>query len=52
MNPADFTTLKLVGQGNFGQVKVVKEKTTGEVYALKIIRKKDVLSRQEVSLSL
>jgi len=48
VNANDFSTLKLIGQGHFGQVKVVKEKVTGEIYALKVIRKKDVLAHQEV----
>ena len=50
VNIKDFDEVKLIGQGHFGQVKVVKEKTTGEVYALKVIRKKDVLSHQEVTV--
>lgn len=50
VNPDDFATVKLIGQGHFGQVKVVKEKITGEIYALKVIRKKDILSHQEVSI--
>lgn len=49
VNPHDFEPIKLIGQGHFGQVKVVEEKSSGEIYALKIIRKKDVLSHQEVS---
>lgn len=48
VNPNDFTTIKIIGQGHFGQVKVVKEKQTGEVLALKCIRKSEILTQQEV----
>lgn len=52
VNIGDFSDVKLIGQGHFGQIKVVKERSTGEVYALKVIRKKDVLSHQEVTILL
>ncbi|XP_067933082.1 citron Rho-interacting kinase-like [Watersipora subatra] len=49
VNPDDFEIVKLIGEGHFGQVKVVKEKHSSEIYALKVIRKRDVLSHQEAA---
>jgi len=48
VNVKDFDHVKVIGQGHFGKVSVVKEKITGDVYALKSIRKNDILSQQEV----
>lgn len=51
VNLNDFEQKKVIGKGNFGVVQVVREKTTGNVYALKTLRKSDALSQQNVSLS-
>ncbi|TPX63199.1 hypothetical protein CcCBS67573_g08737 [Chytriomyces confervae] len=45
----DFTTLKLVGKGSFGKVVLVKKKDTGRVYAMKILSKKHIVERQEIT---
>lgn len=44
----DFETLKIIGRGAFGEVAVVKMKTTGQVYAMKILNKWEMLRRAEV----
>lgn len=51
VNLNDFEQKKVIGKGNFGVVQVVREKATGNVYALKTLRKSDALSQQNVSLS-
>lgn len=33
---SDFEVKKIIGRGHFGEVKVVKEKATGEVFAMKV----------------
>ena len=38
-----------IGRGHFGEVKVVRERSTGDVYALKILRKDDTLAQSNVS---
>lgn len=35
---SDFEVKKIIGRGHFGEVKVVKEKATGEVFAMKVMR--------------
>ena len=39
----------VIGRGHFGEVKVVREKCSGEVFALKVLRKDDTLSQPNVS---
>ena len=45
----DFSVKDVIGRGHFGEVQVVKEKCTGDVYALKVLRKADTLAQQNVS---
>ncbi|KAK7481172.1 hypothetical protein BaRGS_00027605 [Batillaria attramentaria] len=45
----DFETLKVIGRGAFGEVAVVKEKTTGNVFAMKILNKWEMLKRAETA---
>ncbi|KAH8915418.1 kinase-like protein [Atractiella rhizophila] len=40
-----FTTLKVIGHGAFGVVTLVREKPTGELYAMKQLRKADMLRK-------
>ncbi|XP_042899175.1 serine/threonine-protein kinase Genghis Khan isoform X2 [Parasteatoda tepidariorum] len=42
----DFEALKIIGRGAFGEVAVVKHKTTGKVYAMKILNKWEMLKRE------
>lgn len=44
----DFNLKGVVGRGHFGEVQVVSEKQTGDVYAMKMLRKMDTLSQQNV----
>ncbi|XP_027801798.1 myotonin-protein kinase isoform X9 [Marmota flaviventris] len=43
----DFEILKVIGRGAFSEVAVVKMKQTGQVYAMKIMNKWDMLKRGE-----
>ncbi|XP_049643210.1 myotonin-protein kinase [Suncus etruscus] len=45
----DFEILKVIGRGAFSEVAVVKMKQTGQVFAMKIMNKWDLLKRGEVS---
>eukprot|EP00128_Syssomonas_multiformis_P001641 Colp12_sorted_trinity150504_noHs@22626 len=42
-----FTSVKIIGQGGFGEVRLVKEKSTGDIFAMKIINKNEMLARNE-----
>ncbi|GFO48655.1 serine/threonine-protein kinase mrck alpha [Plakobranchus ocellatus] len=45
----DFETLKIIGRGAFGEVAVVKEKCSENVYAMKILNKWEMLKRAETA---
>ncbi|XP_038618358.1 citron Rho-interacting kinase isoform X3 [Tachyglossus aculeatus] len=45
----DFEIKSLVGCGHFGEVQVVREKATGDVYAMKVMNKKSLLAQEQVS---
>lgn len=45
----DFESLKLIGKGAFAQVRLVQKKDTGHVFAMKILRKKEMLDRDQVA---
>uniref|UniRef100_A0A8C1W004 non-specific serine/threonine protein kinase n=1 Tax=Cyprinus carpio TaxID=7962 RepID=A0A8C1W004_CYPCA len=44
----DFESLKVIGRGAFGEVRLVQKKDTGHVYAMKILRKADMLQKEQV----
>jgi len=44
----DFTMVKCVGKGSFAKVMMVKKKDTGRTYAMKILKKKDLVKRKQV----
>lgn len=39
----------VIGRGHFGEVQVVTEKSSGTVYAMKILSKHETLAQQEVN---
>uniref|UniRef100_A0A1I7XU93 Protein kinase domain-containing protein n=1 Tax=Heterorhabditis bacteriophora TaxID=37862 RepID=A0A1I7XU93_HETBA len=45
----DFELLKVIGKGAFGEVAVVKMKGDGEIYAMKILNKWEMLKRAETA---
>ncbi|XP_064619813.1 citron rho-interacting kinase-like [Lineus longissimus] len=49
ISPDDFEMKRVIGRGHFGEVKLVREKVSGDVYALKTLRKNDTLSQQHVA---
>ena len=43
LDASQFVDLKVIGRGGFAQVKLVKKKDTGQIMAMKLLRKADVL---------
>jgi len=48
MGADDFELLTMIGKGAFGEVRVCREKTTGQVYAMKKLKKSEMLRRGQV----
>lgn len=44
----DFTLLKVLGRGAFGKVMLVEKKDTGEWFAMKSIRKEDIIQKDQL----
>lgn len=44
----DFELLKVLGRGSFGKVMQVRKKSNGEVYAMKILKKRAIIARNQV----
>ncbi|KAJ8712973.1 hypothetical protein PYW08_008277 [Mythimna loreyi] len=44
---SDFEMLQTIGRGHFGEVHMVREKQTGDVYAMKTLRKEQVRKRAD-----
>ena len=49
MSTEDFVMLRIIGKGAFGQVRLVKKKDTGEVYAMKTMVKDAMVLKNQVS---
>ena len=45
MKPTDFDMLKVIGRGAFGEVQLVRHKSTAEIFALKKLSKCEMLKR-------
>ncbi|KAG6480936.1 hypothetical protein ZIOFF_057527 [Zingiber officinale] len=48
MGVDDFELLTIIGRGAFGEVRICKEKTSGHVYAMKKLKKSEMLRRGQV----
>jgi serine/threonine kinase 38 len=49
MTVDDFDQLKIIGRGAFGEVRLVQKKDTGHVFAMKILRKRVMLQKEQVA---
>ncbi|XP_037069924.1 serine/threonine-protein kinase tricornered-like, partial [Pollicipes pollicipes] len=45
----DFTPIKVIGKGAFGEVRLVQKKDTGHVYAMKVLAKVKMLEKEQVA---
>jgi len=48
ISPDDFIFLKVIGRGAFGKVMQVKHKNDDKIYAMKILRKKQILAKNQI----
>ncbi|KAM7277872.1 hypothetical protein ACFE04_005006 [Oxalis oulophora] len=48
MGADDFEPLTMIGKGAFGEVRICREKTSGNVYAMKKLKKSEMLRRGQV----
>jgi serine/threonine kinase 38 len=46
----DFESLKVIGKGAFGEVRLVQKVDTGHIYAMKILRKADMVEKEQVRI--
>ncbi|XP_058794341.1 rho-associated protein kinase 1 isoform X2 [Phymastichus coffea] len=47
MRPDDFTLIKVIGRGAFGEVQLVRHKSTQKVYAMKLLSKFEMIKRSD-----
>uniref|UniRef100_A0A5K3EXS6 non-specific serine/threonine protein kinase n=1 Tax=Mesocestoides corti TaxID=53468 RepID=A0A5K3EXS6_MESCO len=45
----DFTPLKVIGKGAFGEVRLVQKQDNGYIYAMKILRKADMRQKDQIA---
>ena len=45
----DFEPLTVIGRGAFGEVRLVQKKDTGHIYAMKILRKRDMIKKDQIA---
>jgi serine/threonine kinase 38 len=48
INIKDFESLSIIGRGAFGEVRICKEKASGEIVAIKKMRKEDMFQKNQV----
>ena len=44
----DFEMISVIDKGSFGKVVLVKKKDTGQLYALKVLKKAEIIKRNQV----
>lgn len=48
LNKDDFNTLKIIGTGSYGKVVLSQMKSTGDIYAIKQLKKKHLIKKNQV----
>lgn len=50
LGPDDFHTVKVIGRGAFGEVRLVQKKDSGRVFAMKTLRKNEMVKKDQVGI--
>ncbi|KAF8621601.1 hypothetical protein AX15_007621 [Amanita polypyramis BW_CC] len=45
----EFRTVKVIGKGAFGEVRLVQKKDTGKIYAMKTLKKEEMLKKDQLA---
>ncbi|OLY82003.1 Serine/threonine-protein kinase orb6 [Smittium mucronatum] len=45
----DFKTIKIIGRGAFGEVRLVQQQDSGKIYAMKMLRKADMVQKDQLA---
>jgi serine/threonine protein kinase len=48
----DFEMISVIGKGSYGKVMLVKKRDTGQLYALKVLKKAEIIRRNQVEHTL
>jgi protein-serine/threonine kinase len=48
-SPEDFQTVKVIGKGAFGEVRLVTQRSDGKIYALKSLVKQEMFLKEQVA---
>jgi len=46
---SDYEKIRVIGRGAFGEVRVVRDKSSGEIFAMKIMKKSEMLKKNQVA---
>ena len=49
LGAADFEAIKVIGKGAFGEVRLVQKVDTGHIYAMKVLRKSEMVEKEQVA---
>ncbi|KAJ3024631.1 UNVERIFIED_CONTAM: Serine/threonine-protein kinase [Siphonaria sp. JEL0065] len=49
LTAADFWTLKVIGKGAFGEVRLVQKTDSGKIYAMKTLKKSEMLKKSQLA---
>lgn len=49
LSPDDFLTVKVIGKGAFGEVRLVQKKDTGKIYAMKTLLKSEMHKKDQLA---
>ena len=44
----DFEMISVIGKGSYGKVMLVKKRDSGQLYALKVLKKAEIIRRNQV----